>query len=85
MRATAGAAGRPTNPPPDLCVGLSGLVEVGDEVDTVGLLLEAGEHHLGAGDVLLRVLREVFGCRRGRACAAKAKDQQQISLRTRGW
>ena len=34
---------------------LGGLVEEGDEVVPVLLLLEPGEHHLRAGDVLLGV------------------------------
>ena len=34
---------------------LSGVLEVSDEVVPVLLLLKAGEHHLGAGDVLLGV------------------------------
>ena len=31
------------------------LLEVGNDVRALDRLLEAGEHHLGAGDVLLRV------------------------------
>ena len=34
---------------------LGGVLEVGDEVIPVLLLLQTGEHHLGAGDVLLGV------------------------------
>ena len=34
---------------------MCGFAEVSDEVTPVLLLLEAGEHHLGAGDVLLGV------------------------------
>lgn len=37
-------------------LGAAGLLEVGDEVEALLLLLEAREDHLGAGDVLLRVL-----------------------------
>ena len=39
-----------------LGVGLGGFVEVGDQVDAVLWLLEPGEDHLGAWDVLLGVL-----------------------------
>ena len=37
------------------CLGGGGLVDVGNQVGPVLLLLQPGEDHLGAGDVLLGV------------------------------
>jgi len=36
------------------------ILEVGNKIVTVGLLLQASESHLGAGDVLLGVLCRLF-------------------------
>ena len=43
-------------PPHGIARLLGGLLEVGDEVVPVLVLLQAAESHLGAGDVLLGVL-----------------------------
>lgn len=60
MRSTCAivTTGRPLSAPrctltPRTC--LTPALEEGDKVSAVGLLLEAGEHHLGARDVLLGV------------------------------